>query len=130
MKDFISPMKKLYKICTQTNYYEQYEIEADSYEEAVDSVMETIHYGTDDYPMNVERLWYACTSTPLPPTYFPYCTAVFISRSPRFHSHPNVVGFSHPYTSRVIPHTARHDPIPTRPSVMGLLGTLSATCAL
>ena len=20
--------------------------------------METIHYGTDDYPMNVERLWY------------------------------------------------------------------------
>ena len=51
-------MKKLYKICTQTNYYEQYEIEADSYEKAVDSVMESIHYGTDDYPMNVERLWY------------------------------------------------------------------------
>ena len=58
MKDFISPMKKLYKICTQTNYYEQYEIEADSYEKAVDSVMETIHYGTDLYPSNVERTFY------------------------------------------------------------------------
>ena len=51
-------MKKLYKICTQTNYYEQYEIEADSYEKAVDSVMETIHYGTDLYPINVERTFY------------------------------------------------------------------------
>ena len=51
-------MKKLYKICTQTNYYEQYEVVADSYEKAVDSVMESIHYGTDDYPENVERLWY------------------------------------------------------------------------
>ena len=50
--------KKLYKICTQTNYYEQYEIEANSYEEAVDSVMESINYGTSDYPINVERTCY------------------------------------------------------------------------
>lgn len=50
--------KKLYKICTQTNLYEQYEIEANSYEEAVDSVMDTINYGHDTYPLNVERLWY------------------------------------------------------------------------
>ena len=50
--------KKLYKICTQTNLYELYEIEANSYEEAVDSVMDTINYGEDTYPLNVERIWY------------------------------------------------------------------------
>ena len=51
--------KKLYKIATQTILYETFEIEADSYDDALDRMMPTIYDGTDDYPEEVKRVsWY------------------------------------------------------------------------
>ena len=51
--------KKLYKIATQTILYETFEIEAHSYDDALDRMMPTIYSGTDDYPEEVKRVsWY------------------------------------------------------------------------
>ena len=48
--------KKLYKIKTKTILYEVFEVEAESYDKALDSIMPTIYDGTDDYPVDVERV--------------------------------------------------------------------------
>ena len=48
--------KKLYKIKTKSILYEVFEIEADSYDEALDRMMPTIYDGTDNYPVDVERV--------------------------------------------------------------------------
>ena len=52
--------KKLYKVKTQTILYEVFEIEAESYDKALDIMMPTVYDGTDDYPIQVERVqwWY------------------------------------------------------------------------
>ena len=52
--------KKLYKIRTNTILYETYEVEADSYDKALDSVFEGQDDHHDDYPVNVDRTgwWY------------------------------------------------------------------------
>ena len=51
--------KKLYKIATETILYELFEIEADSYDDALNRMMPTIYDGTDDYPEEVKRVsWY------------------------------------------------------------------------
>ena len=48
--------KKLYKIKTQSILYEVFEVEAESYEKALDLMLPTIYDGTDDYPIDVERV--------------------------------------------------------------------------
>ena len=48
--------KKLYKIKTKSILYEVFEVEAESYDKALDSIMPTIYDGTDDYPVDVERV--------------------------------------------------------------------------
>ena len=48
--------KKLYKIKTQSTLYEVFEVEAESYEKALDLMLPTIYDGTDDYPIDVERV--------------------------------------------------------------------------
>ena len=48
--------KKLYKIKTQITLYEVFEVEAESYDKALDIMMPTIYDGTDDYPIEVERV--------------------------------------------------------------------------
>ena len=48
--------KKLYKVKTQTILYEVFEIEAESYDKALDIMMPTVYDGTDDYPIQVERV--------------------------------------------------------------------------
>ena len=48
--------KKLYKVKTQTILYEVFEIEAESYDKALDIIMPTIYDGTDDYPIEAERV--------------------------------------------------------------------------
>jgi len=52
--------KKLYKIKTKTILYETYEVEADSYDKALDSIFEGQDDHNDDYPINVSRTgwWY------------------------------------------------------------------------
>jgi len=52
--------KKLYKIKTKTILYETYEVEADSYDKALDSIFEGQDNHHDDYPINVSRTgwWY------------------------------------------------------------------------
>ena len=52
--------KKLYKIKTKTILYETYEVEADSYDKALDSIFEGQDNHHDDYPVNVDRtgFWY------------------------------------------------------------------------
>ena len=52
--------KKLYKVKTHTILYEVFEIEAESYDKALDIMMPTVYDGTDDYPIQVERVqwWY------------------------------------------------------------------------
>jgi len=52
--------KKLYKVKTQTILYEVFEIEAESYDKALNIMMPTVYDGTDDYPIQVERVqwWY------------------------------------------------------------------------
>jgi len=48
--------KKLYKIKTQSTLYEVFEVEAESYEKALDLMLPTIYDGTDNYPVDVERV--------------------------------------------------------------------------
>ena len=48
--------KKLYKIKTQSILYEVFEVEAESYEKALDLMLPTIYDGTDNYPVDVERV--------------------------------------------------------------------------
>ena len=48
--------KKLYKIKTKSILYEVFEVEAESYDKALDLMMPTIYDGTDDYPEGVERV--------------------------------------------------------------------------
>ena len=48
--------KQLYKIKTQSILYEVFEVEAESYEKALDLMLPTIYDGTDDYPIDVERV--------------------------------------------------------------------------
>ena len=52
--------KKLYKIKTQSILYEVFEVEAESYDKALDSVFEGQDNHHDDYPINVDRIgwWY------------------------------------------------------------------------
>ena len=52
--------KKLYKVKTKTVLYELYEVEAESYDKALDSVFEGQDDHHDDYPINVDRIgwWY------------------------------------------------------------------------
>ena len=49
--------KKLYKIKTQSILYEVFEVEAESYEKALDLMLPTIYDGQDcsAYPVDVER---------------------------------------------------------------------------
>ena len=48
--------KKLYKFKTQTVLCEVFEVEAESYEKALDLMLPTIYDGTDNYPVDVERV--------------------------------------------------------------------------
>ena len=50
--------KKLYKIKTQSTLYEVFEVEAESYEKALDLMLPTIYDGTEsaNYPVDVERV--------------------------------------------------------------------------
>ena len=48
--------KKLYKVKTQTILYEVFEVEAESYDKALDIMLPTIYDGTDNYPIEVERV--------------------------------------------------------------------------
>ena len=50
--------KKLYKIKTQSILYEVFEVEAESYEKALDLMLPTIYDGTEssNYPADVERV--------------------------------------------------------------------------
>ena len=48
--------KKLYKIKTQSILYEVFEVEAESYDKALDLMLPTIYDGTDNYPVDVERV--------------------------------------------------------------------------
>ena len=50
--------KKLYKIKTQSTLYEVFEVEAESYEKALDLMLPTIYVGQDcsAYPVDVERV--------------------------------------------------------------------------
>jgi len=50
--------KKLYKIKTQSTLYEVFEVEAESYEKALDLMLPTIYDGTEsaNYPADVERV--------------------------------------------------------------------------
>ena len=48
--------KKLYKIKTKSILYEVFEVEAESYDKALDIMMPTIYDGTDDYPIEAERV--------------------------------------------------------------------------
>jgi len=48
--------KKLYKIKTQSTLYEVFEVEAESYDKALDLMLPTIYDGTDNYPVDVERV--------------------------------------------------------------------------
>ena len=50
--------KKLYKIKTQSTLYEVFEVEAESYEKALDLMLPTIYDGQDcsAYPVDVKRV--------------------------------------------------------------------------
>ena len=50
--------KKLYKVKTQTILYEVFEVEAESYDKALDIMLPTIYDGTEsaNYPADVERV--------------------------------------------------------------------------
>jgi len=48
--------KKLYKIKTKSILYEVFEVEAESYDKALDIMLPTVYDGTDDYPIEVERV--------------------------------------------------------------------------
>ena len=48
--------KKLYKFRTQTVLNETFEVEAESYDKALDLMLPTIYDGTDNYPVDVERV--------------------------------------------------------------------------
>ena len=52
--------KKLYKFRTQTVLNETFEVEAESYDQAVDFIFESIDNHEDDYPSQAERTgwWY------------------------------------------------------------------------
>ena len=48
--------KKLYKVKTKSILYEVFEVEAESYDKALDIMLPTIYDGTDNYPIEVERV--------------------------------------------------------------------------
>tara|TARA_R100001443_G_scaffold65698_3_gene74931 strand:+ start:1192 stop:1566 length:375 start_codon:yes stop_codon:yes gene_type:complete len=48
--------KKLYKIKTKSILYEVFEVEAESYDKALDIMLPTVYDGTDNYPIEVERV--------------------------------------------------------------------------
>ena len=52
--------KKLYKIKTQSTLYEVFEVEAESYDQAIDLIDKGADNHEDDYPTQVERTgwWY------------------------------------------------------------------------
>ena len=58
MKDFISPMKKLYKIVTHNTMIEEYEVvveDTPNAKELAESLVFDCWTAEDRYPMNVER---------------------------------------------------------------------------